>query len=144
MGLQGIMRCTCSSTSPERLNLPSGNAFHLGENYLQSSLSWFQTEIKSNQNPMNTSLKYSITATWYGAKQEQSHILNKCGDLLVAAKGLAEKQCGQMQSRHAIMNWQGAAAKPIKWYEPDNKWFSLHDLKKPTASKFNHVTMQWL
>lgn len=38
----------------------------------------------------------------------------------------------------------GGAAKPIKWYEPDNKWFSLHDLQKPTATKFNHLTMQWL
>lgn len=42
------------------------------------------------------------------------------------------------------MSWQGAAAKPINWYEPDNKWFSLHDLKKPAATKFNHLTIHWL
>ncbi len=42
------------------------------------------------------------------------------------------------------MNWQGAAAKPIKRYEPDNKWFSLHDLQKLTATKFNHLTIHWL
>lgn len=38
---------------------------------------------------MKNSLKYGTTLTWYGAKQAESHILNKCGDFPVAAKGLA-------------------------------------------------------
>lgn len=42
------------------------------------------------------------------------------------------------------MNRLGAAAKPIKRYELDNKWFSLHDLRKSTSTKLNHPTILWL
>lgn len=56
-----------------------------------------------------------------------------------AAAGTAGK-ASRIQA-DAVMNWQGAAAKPIKRYELNNKWFSLHDLKKSTSTKFNHLTI---
>lgn len=45
------------------------------------------------------------------------------------------------------MKWRGAADKPIKRYQPNwlgFMWFSLHDLKKSTLTKCNHLTILWL
>lgn len=89
---------------------------------------------------METSFIYSTILTSYGAKQAVTHS-EQMWRFPSSCKGTG--RIAMWANAIQACYWQGAAAKPIKWYEPNNKWFLLHDLKKPTASKFNHVTMQW-
>lgn len=59
-------------------------------------------------------------------------------------EGFQEPSPAGNTSRSQAAAGGGAVAKPIKRYELHNKWFSLHDLRKSTSSKCNHLTILWL